>query len=316
MTRAFLMLAVAGGFVATPALASQNCADFQILGEQSRVDYNPFAAQPVSRIFQVRVRRLDPTATSVRFLLVDTTPSPDGPRVGGGGPGIYDIEWSEQPGREVFVYGGQLVAQTNGALVAFGGSTIDTAVTTFRLQVPRGQASAVGLQTEALSVRYQCYSGTDRLGPEGEQISADMSVVVNVQRFLSTYVGGVGQQHGEIAFGTLSPDSGGLSKAIAVTALSTVPYDVLVTSDNLGLLKKTPDDAIGIGYRMRYAGVAVLPGDTLSCPATPAPLGKTDQMEVALDRRDLGRVPAGDYRDVITLTFTPRDGGAANPCHQ
>ena len=300
----------AGAALASPAMAvSSRCADFKILGNQGDDKYDPFSAQDLRKNFQVKVERLDSAVTSVQFLLVDGTMAQAGPRVGTAGPEVYDIEWTQDRSRQVFVSGAQLITQLNGARVEFGRGRNAVANTQFQLYVPRGQVAAAGLQSEPLIVRYQCFSGSDRVGGENEQLTGEMAIELRVPRFVSAFIGGAGQRRGEIDFGRIGPDTATLRKAVSVTALSTVPYEVSFETENDGMLKRRARDDAGIGYDMRFAGVDVAPGETLVCPVTPAPLGKIDEFAVTLDRNAIASLPAGDYSDVITLTFEPRDGG-------
>lgn len=315
MKRLAICLVLASAALASPALAtSSRCAQFEILGNQGDEKYDPFSAQDLRKNFQVKVTRLDDSATSVQFLLVDGTPEQGGARVGTFGPATYDIEWTQDNSRQVFVAGPQVITALNGARVEFGRGRNAVATTGFQLYVPRGQVAAAGTQSEQLIVRYQCFGGKDRIGGENEQLTGQMEIALRVPRFVAAYIGGTNQRRGEIDFGTISATSSNLSKAISVTALSTVPYQVSFGTDNGGKLKRNAREADGIDYRMRYAGVDVNPGDRLTCPVTPAPLGKIDEFAVTLDRSAIARLPAGDYADVVTLTFEPRDGGMTTRC--
>ncbi|KAI9877122.1 MAG: hypothetical protein M1823_007157, partial [Watsoniomyces obsoletus] len=47
------------------------CAEFQITGQDLSLEYDPFSPAPIERAFTLRVRRVDSSATAVRFLLAD-----------------------------------------------------------------------------------------------------------------------------------------------------------------------------------------------------------------------------------------------------
>jgi len=135
-----------------------------------------------------------------------------------------------------------------------------------------------------------------------------------VPRYVAAYIGSVGQTRGTISFGEVAAPSASLTRAIGITALSTLPYAIEFDSENEVLLKRRKGDTDGIAYNMRYAGVPVLDGETLVCPTTPAPMGRGEQFEVTLDRASISQLPAGDYADTVTLTFTPRDAVGVSAC--
>jgi hypothetical protein len=215
----------------------------------------------------------------------------------------------------VFATGAQSINQTNGATVSFGsGSSGSVATTSFQLLVPRGQPAAAGLQTENLAVRYQCLSGNGSGGQENEQRTGEVRLDIRVPQYVAAYIGSVGQTRGTIAFGPLTASSGNVRKSLAVTALSTVPYEVRFRTDNDGRMKRVPSEIGGIGYSMRYGGVPVASGSKLTCPTTAAPLGRIEEFEVTVDGSTVRALPAGDYADVVTITFQPRDGGIVSGC--
>lgn len=306
-------VAVGAMFAASPVYAAR-CAQFEILGNQGDDKYDPFDSRPLSKSFQIKVTRLDKDVTSVRFLLVDETPSVGGPRLGASGPLSYDIESRQDSSRDVFVTGNEMITSLNGALAGFNKNDVDNLQ--FQLNVPPRQAVPAGTHSEQLTIRYQCYSGRDPVGSQEEQRSSTTTLELTVRRAMTAYIGGVGQTHGEIDFGTISPTTGNLSRSISVTALSTLPFDVSITSDNTGKLKRNKNETVGIDYSMNYAGVPVTSGDTLICPSTPSPTGRSEDLQVTLDRNSLATLPAAAYADVIIITFEPRDNGSATSCRK
>jgi len=163
-------------------------------------------------------------------------------------------------------------------------------------------------------VGYQaCASKGRQFGEtQGQPASAELSLTV--PRYVAAYIGSAGQTRGTINFGDVGSASATLNRAINITALSTLPFAIKFESENGGLLKRRANEAQGIVYAMNYAGVAVSPGDTMLCPMTPAPMGIGKQFEVGLNRSSINSLPAGNYRDTVTLTFTPRDGIASADC--
>lgn len=296
-----------------PALAQSRCAEFQVVGNGPGGDYNPFNPVSAQDNFDIRVEGLNDSVARVKFLLVDTALGANGPGIGPQGPAEYDISWLEDTTRQVFVTGNELLNPNNGAEARVSGRR-NVDFVRMRLTIPRGQPSPAGVHRENLTIRYQCFNSAGApIGVQQEQLRP-VEVRVEVPRFASAYIGGIGRTRGRIEFGRIGPDVSELSRRISVTALSTVPYEVLVESDNDGALRRRRGDEDGIGYRMAYGGAQVGSGDRLICPTTPAPMGAVNDFEVTLNRDDVARLPAGDYSDVVTLTFSPRDVFSPGAC--
>jgi hypothetical protein len=298
---------------ALPAAAQTQCVKFELNGIGARADYQPFDSSPTVETFDIKVQRLSDGISGVRFLLVDRTPQPAGPGLGLTGPLIYDISLLGDNTRRVFVVGNEQPQPMTGANVDFPGQK-GVAITRFRLSVPAGQQAPAQIHREDLVVRYQCLgSNGNPIGATQEQPAA-LEIALTVPRYVAAYIGSIGQTRGTISFGDVNSPSASLMRAIGITALSTLPYAIKFDSDNEALLKRRKGDTDGIGYTMRYAGVPVLDGETLVCPITPAPMGRGEQFEVSLDRASISRLPAGDYADTVTLTFTPRDAAGVSAC--
>ncbi len=140
---------------AAPAFAQGRCAQFQVIGNGPRTDYNPFDPSGVQDNFEIRVEGLADGVKRVRFLLVDTTLGTNGPGIGPNGPADYDVRWLEDTTRTVFVVGNDLLNPTNGAEARLPGMRgVD--IVRFRLNVPRGQSAPAGTHRENLQIRYQC----------------------------------------------------------------------------------------------------------------------------------------------------------------
>ncbi len=297
---------------AAPAFAQGRCAEFEIVGNSARPEYNPFEPTATQDTFQIRVDGLGSGTRRVRFLLVDTTPRSNGPGLGDNGPLDYDIRWQEDNSREVFVVGNQSVNATNGAEARIGRSGVD--IVTFQLRIPKGQSAPARTHREPLLIRYQCLDNAGNpVGREREQ-SAPVYVAARVPQYAAAYIGSAGRTRGTIDFGRITGDTADLTKRVSVTALSTVPYEVTFESDNDGLLRRRGDDARGISYIMSFGGAAVSPRQTVICPTTPAPRGEVEDFEVTLNRDSIASLPAGDYSDVVTLTFSPRDVADPSGC--
>jgi spore coat protein U-like protein len=301
------------GLSATPAFAQTQCAQFELVGSGARVTYQPFETSSLIEAFDVRVRRLADGISGVRFLLVDTTPQLAGPQIGTSGPAVYDVSWLEDNTRRVLVVGNEQPQPNTGAQVLFAERS-GVKITRFRLSVPAGQQSHAQVHRENLTIRYQCLDSQGRqIGATQEQ-PASVELSMTVPRYVAAYIGSAGQTRGTINFGDVGQPTANLRKSVNVTALSTLPYAVRFESENGGLLKRRSSENQGIIYGMNYAGVPVSSGDTLLCPITPAPMGRGEQFEVGLDRASIATLPAGSYKDTVTITFTPRDGSSVSAC--
>jgi spore coat protein U-like protein len=311
MLRISAMLAACA--FASPAMAQSQCAEFEMIGNGTSAVYQPFDPGPMVETFQVRARRLADGISGVRFLLVDRTPQPTGPQIGATGPLDYDITWLENSTRRVLVVGNEQPQPMTGADLDFPGRS-GVQVTRFSLTVPAGQQAPAQIHRENLIVRYQCLGANGNPVGATQEQPATLEIALAVPRYVAAYIGSMGQTRGTISFGDVNAPSASLTRAIGITALSTLPYAIAFDSENALMLKRQRNDVSGIGYAMRYAGVPVLDGETLVCPTTPAPMGRGEQFEVALDRSTVARLPAGAYADTVTLTFTPRDAIGVTAC--
>lgn len=315
MTTAYiraLAVVIAAGW-SIPAMAQSQCAQFEQIGNGARTDYQPFESTPTLDTFQLRVRRLADGVSAVRFLLVDRTPQAAGPQIGLSGPLNYDVTWLDDTTRRVFVVGNEQPQPITGAQVDLPGRS-GVAITQFRLTIPAGQEAGARTHREDLLVRYQCLDGGGRVIGTTQEQPATIALNVTVPAYAAAYIGSVGTTRGTISFGEVSRPGAALSKSINVTALSTTPYAIEFDSENKGLLKRRRQDADGIAYSMRYGSADVADGDTLVCPVTPAPMGRGELFEVALEPGSIATLPAGRYEDTVTLTFTPRDVANVSSC--
>ena len=299
---------------ASPALAQSQCATFETIGNGARTTYDPFSPSPAVEFFDVKIRRSDASVRGVRLVLADTTPRSGGPGLGPVGPLLYDISWSEETARTAFVVGSAPPMALLSPEVHLQGQGAGVEVTRFRWTVAPGQQASAQQHREMLTVRFQCLNGQGApLGPVQEQ-NFGVDLVLNVDRFAAAYIGSVGNTRGAISFGPIGAGTSNLTRAIGITALSTLPYQIEVDTDNGQKLKRQPSASGGIDYSMRFGGVAIADGDKVTCPITGAPAGTVSQFEVTLDRESVARQTTGTYSDTVTLTFTPRDVNAISTC--
>jgi hypothetical protein len=307
-------LAILGTLLASlPGTAlAQSCVEFTAPSSELQLRYDPFASGRIDRTFNVRLRRLDDRVTSVRFLFADPDPHNAQPVVGIGGPRTYEIEWARDASRDVLAIGGEQPNATNGALVGFGsapGGSVRNE--SFRVRVPAGQDVGAGNYYQPLEVRFQCYSGDDELEPPQVQSDGRVALDLRVEERIKAFVGSPGVRRGTLDFGTLTPGLGKVSRSLSLTAQSTVPYEIDIDADN-GALARGGREEPAIPYSMWLSDLPVRDGSRLGCPRTNAPSGKTHLLRAQLDSADAGKVAAGSYSDIVTLTFSPRIGLGGN----
>ncbi|MFN3931006.1 MAG: hypothetical protein ACK4JY_04580 [Brevundimonas sp.] len=299
------------GLALAPGMAQAGCADFASAGTGLSIQYDPFSNTPVNRILTLRVSRVTPSATSVRFIVVDPNPAAGASRLGVAGPEGYDIAWTQDASQPVFFHGAEQPNATNGAVVSFGsGPSGDVVHETFRLSVPAGQSVGAGDYYEPLEIRYVCYSGNDRLDGVEVQSAGRVAIDLETPEMISAWVGSVGNRRGEIDLGVLGRGQGSATGGVVITAQSTSPYEISVGA-KWGVLRRSEADATGLPYSMRLGGLSVERGDTVVCDRTPAPSGRSHALQIGVNGEDVMTRPAGAYSDVVTLTFAPRLGLAA-----
>ncbi|UIJ46635.1 hypothetical protein LZK98_06725 [Sphingomonas cannabina] len=293
--------------VVAPAAASAACASFEASPAELTVQYDPFGRATVDRVFTLRIRRLDPAATGVRFVFANPDASGGRSRVGRYGPEDFTILWNRDQGRRVFVLGAEQPNPTNGAYVQFAAAPAGNVVTdVFRLQLPPGQQAAAGTYLQPMELRFFCTTAGDSTPPDF-QTGSQVAVQVEVPQRISSYIGSIGQRRGAIDFGELGAGGGVAPRSLAVTVQATVPYTIDIHKERRAL-RRSDEDSYGIPYRMRLSGVEVDDGSRMACDVTQAPTGRVHPVEVALSQRDVASVPAGSYSDTVTLTFLPRLG--------
>lgn len=308
------LAALAGVAWSTPALAAGQCVTFDAIGNGARTTYDPFSPSPAVEFFDLKIKRLDDRARGVRFVLADISPRAAGPGIGPLGPEQYGITWQQDTGRTAFVVGNaQPIALLSPEVVLNGnGNAAD--VSRFAWTVSPGQQASAQQHREPITIRYQCLDASGApLGPVEEQ-TFGLELILTVRPYAAAYIGSIGNTRGAIDFGAISGATANLSKAIGITAQSTLPYQVDVRTDNAQRLKRDRRDTDGIDYTMKYRGVAIADGDTMVCPITAAPAGTAGQFEVTLDRQSIARQLAGHYSDTVTLTITPRDSIPVSSC--
>lgn len=286
------------------------CAEFSAAGAELQLEYDPFTPARTEQTFTVRVQRIDERATAVRFLFADPDPNAADPVLGIGGPQRYEIEWSRDSGRIVLATGGEQPNATNGALVAFsdnpGGAT---RTESFRIRIPAGQQVGAGSYYQPLTVRFQCFAGTDLLNGSEMQSDGRVAIDLRVGEMIRAYIGSPGVRRGTLDFGALTPTLGKVSRSLSVTAQSTVLYEIDVQAEH-GALARGRGEPQGqtIPYGLWFSELPVTDGSRIGCSRTDAPSGRSHILRVDVDSADSRKVQAGSYSDLITLTFSPRTG--------
>ncbi|HEY1750666.1 MAG TPA: hypothetical protein VGG29_05350 [Caulobacteraceae bacterium] len=295
-------LAPAGG-------AAAACVNFS--GASISVTYDPLSGQSRSDLVQpISLTAARQTASPEPSAVVGQFVAQSGQsqfRLGGHDGPVYTVVTND--GTTVIV--GQSappLQQLQYFAVGFPNSPTHVTETVggLKLVVPGGQDVAAGTYQESLSVQYRCLAGGhDDVQTHGDAAtqSAVLPVTITVPNKISANLAG-GQSRGQIDFG----DFDQLSHRVSIQVRSTGPYDLLISSDNNGkmLLDHAPKgadaDSTSIGYKLSYGGAAVSLGSQ----------GRFDRTGVAGDDLDLvvtadpvAKKRAGEYRDTLTVTFTP-----------
>lgn len=286
--------------------AVRACAAFQVSGSDLSLRYDPFNPSPVERTFTLRIQRLDASAAAVRFILVDADTAGGARRIGSG-PDGYEIRSVRDASRPLFFSGAEQPNAANGLVTPFAGAGAQVATEVLRLSIPAGRSTAAGDYFEPLEVRYSCQDAEGRFGPAEFQQGVQVGIDLRVAESLSTFIGSPGVRRGQIAFGRLAPGQGSVTRNLAITTQSTVPYDLEIKR-RFGRLQRREDDEYGLDYALRLEGRPVSDGAVVACSRTPVPAGRSHELEVSLDQARAAQVPAGSYGDTVTLNFTPRVG--------
>ena len=301
------LILIAAAACAAPQAAFASCADFRASSTELNLNYDPFSPSGVERTFTLRTRRLNPDITAVRVVLADPGRIERGAAIGRDDAVRYDIRWTRDTGRIVFVSGAEQPNATNGALIQFGPSRSGDSVNdSFRIQVPAGQGIGAGDYYQPLELRFICYKGRDEVD-RNIQSGGQVAVNLRVPERISTFVGSPGVQRGRIDFGEIDATGGNKLRGLTVTAQSTIPYDIRVGTER-GALKRSDRDDSGVPYSLKLSGFAASDRSRIVCDRTPAPGGRGHNLQVELSGEDLRKAPAGAYSDIVTLTFSPRLG--------
>ena len=301
------MILVAAAACAAPQAALATCADFRASSSELSLSYDPFSPSGIERTFTLRTRRLNPDVTAVRVVIADPGSIARGAALGLDKTVRYDIRWTRDSGRIVFVSGAEQPNATNGALIQFGPSRSGDSVNeSFRIRLPAGQGVGAGDYYQPLELRFICYSGRDEID-RSIQTGAQVAVNLRVPERISTFIGSAGIRRGRIDFGKVDALGGNQIRGLTVTAQSTIPYDIRIDSER-GALKRSGRDDAAIAYGLKLSGFPVSDRTRLVCDRTPAPGGRTHNLQVELNGEDLRKAPAGAYSDIVTLTFSPRLG--------
>lgn len=286
------------------AQASQ-CAEFELANvSASIVDYNPYDPFDATADLYVLVRRLDADVRHVHFMVVDTTHVGGAPRLGPTGPDQYDIEWPEQPGHQIFGGPSSVLGSMNDVESNFDGAP-DTLIERLVMRIPRGQSLGAGRSTERLDIPFECTSATGEVLGRGI-LASRLRVAVRHDETFSMYFSGRGARRAAIDFGPLDVDAANSSGRIGVTVMTSLPYELTLSSQNDFHMLREGDPSSRIPYRVSVGDLAVENNVRLLCPPTAPPAGSTLDVQVDVPG-PLRTQRAGSFRDVITLTFSPTD---------
>ena len=111
-----------------------------------------------------------------------------------------------------------------------------------------------------------------------------LMVQATVPTYMASGIGGAqGPSRGMIDFQTVGVGGGDLSRSLEIAALSTLPYEIDISTENEGRLRRQAGSVHGIRYTMSYANVAVVHGNRVICASPPVPNGRSDRFVVTLN---------------------------------
>ena len=292
--------------MATEAQASP-CVQVQINSGSLNLHYDPFSPGTLQQTFTLRVRRTSPNIRAANIVLVDTDSTGSNHQLGHRGPRGYTITQAEGNLRAVLVSGAEQPNRTNGVAINFAnGAQNDVETVNLTFTLPAGRDVRAGQFTEDLEARFFCVLANRDITPIESQTNNGLRLDLTVPEKISTYIGSAGTRRGQINLGTLDTRSPTV-RPLAITAQTTVAYDMQMEKSR-GQLRRRDDDSYGIPYAMTLDNRPVSDGSVMQCPRTPVPAGRTHTLQVAVQPQDVRAVPAGNYSDVVTLTFVPRSG--------
>ena len=185
-------------------------------------------------------------------------------------------------------------------------ASVTEPVAGLQLIIPQGQDIAAGTYQESLSIQYLCLTGTGDSVQQHADVTTQQAVVpvtIIVPDRISANLAG-GQTHGVIDFG----DFDRLARRVQIQVRSTGPYNLQITSQNGGkmLLQSSPQGAdptsTSIAYTLNYDGTAV----SLGAPTQFDRTGVLGQfLDLVVTAEAVTQKRAGDYKDTLTVTFTP-----------
>lgn len=284
------------------------CVTFSTRGfGEPMLVYNPFdPADTVSGNLRLRITRLNDAVRSVRFVLLDASPEIDGLGLGPGGPPNYLINAESDRGRPLLGPIGQGLNEGNGALAVFADRGRNTSVQNLFVIIPRGQSVSIDDATEFLQVRYQCLDANNLLLEEGIQTDGQVSIGLRLQRSIAAFAGSIGQRSGVIDFGSIDRSAATASRSIDLFVLSAGPFQIEANSESGWSLSNKPNGAL-IPYKATIGAAEISGGASVRCLPSPAPGGSRLSLQVTLDG-PFAVLPAGNYSDVMIITFNPVDG--------
>lgn len=290
----------------TPAFAAGPCAEFTLVGDGMDVELDAFNPVTVeNKAFLLRVRRLDPSVTSVNFMFVDPSPVGSLPGIGVGGPADYSITLPTNPGRPVLALNTAVLSTTNGALANFSRRD-DTDLVAFRLAIRPDNAGFPVDATQPLTLAYQCFSGSTAVDTQQSQNDGRVAINLFYDKGVAARVEGSSLARlGLINLGSFDPGDQ-LEGSARLTAQTLSPYRIEVSTDNRRNLESR--DGSKLPYDIMVDGSPLGARSKITCPATPAPTGREHKLDVQVDTTRAATMRAGSFADVITVTFSVFDG--------
>lgn len=176
-----------------------------------------------------------------------------------------------------------------------------------RVEVPAGEIAPAGLYSDTVTVRLFDLSGAaSQIG----ESSATVTAVIEARAQINLAGGSVSPPGGAFAYDRLDFDTlaRGATRQAMVQVRSTAPVSIRISSDNKGVLLRSPAlNGAALSYDL------VLDGETLALSGGQSAILRSPPVQFArtsypLEVRIVGDpdvLPAGEYEDLLTIDVTP-----------
>ncbi len=194
-----------------------------------------------------------------------------------------------------------LIAAATGPVTLEGGQG-KRATLSMRVEIARAATASSGDYRDTLNLRVIDLDSKKQIGQD-RQTAIDLNVPKRAQlNIAGADSAGAGFGVSRIDFGQMQS---GAERSVFVQVRATDDVEIRLTSRNAGVLKhvRLHDAAPAIPYGVTFDGVQVNLASSFTLEREVERAGSSYLMSVRLG--EVGRPPAGEYQDLITIDVTP-----------